>query len=118
MRANERHRCHATVAEAAEVRVHASRRNSASTSALCMLDHNRDGRPGDGTGPHERGQFTSNVRWKVRGSAGRSGSMSGNRRTLATVVLVTVSNWSCGSTAPNAVPDVAAIVAVSYTHLR
>jgi len=36
--------------------------------------------------------------------------MSGNRRTLATVVLVTVSNWSCGSTAPNAAPEVAAIV--------
>ena len=36
--------------------------------------------------------------------------MSGSGSTLATVVLVALSSWSCGSTAPDATPDVAAIV--------
>src|SRR5687768_8711981 len=36
--------------------------------------------------------------------------MSGSRRTLATVVVVALSSWSCGSTAPGATPAVAEIV--------
>ena len=36
--------------------------------------------------------------------------MSGSGRTLATVVVVALSGWSCGSTAPDATPEVAAIV--------
>jgi len=39
-----------------------------------------------------------------------SGSMSGSGRTLATVGLVALSSWSCGSTAPGATPVVAAIL--------
>jgi uncharacterized protein YjdB len=36
--------------------------------------------------------------------------MSVSRRTLATVVVVALSSWSCGSTAPDATPQVAAIL--------
>ena len=36
--------------------------------------------------------------------------MSGSERTLVTAVMVAMSNWSCGSTAPDATPQVAAIV--------
>ena len=36
--------------------------------------------------------------------------MPGSARTLTTVVMVALSNWSCGSTAPVAAPDVAAVV--------
>lgn len=36
--------------------------------------------------------------------------MSGSRRTLTTVILVALSSWSCSSTAPEATPEVAAIV--------
>ena len=36
--------------------------------------------------------------------------MSGSRRTLATMAVVGLSSWSCGSTAPDATPEVAAIV--------
>ena len=36
--------------------------------------------------------------------------MAGNARTLATAVVVALSSWSCGSTAPDATPEVAAIV--------
>jgi uncharacterized protein YjdB len=36
--------------------------------------------------------------------------MAGNGRTLATAVVVALSSWSCGSTAPDATPEVAAIV--------
>jgi hypothetical protein len=36
--------------------------------------------------------------------------MSSIGRTLATVVMVALSNWSCGSTAPDATPEVATIV--------
>ena len=36
--------------------------------------------------------------------------MSRSRRTLATMVVVALSGWSCGSTAPDATPEVAAIV--------
>ena len=36
--------------------------------------------------------------------------MSGSGRTLAIVVVVALSSWSCGSTAPDATPEVAAIV--------
>jgi alpha-amylase len=36
--------------------------------------------------------------------------MSGSIRTLTTVVVVALSSWSCGSTAPEATRDVAAIV--------
>jgi len=37
-------------------------------------------------------------------------TMPGSARTLTTVVAVALSNWSCGSTAPVAAPDVAAVV--------
>jgi uncharacterized protein YjdB len=36
--------------------------------------------------------------------------MAGKARTLATAVVVALSSWSCGSTAPDATPEVAAIV--------
>ena len=36
--------------------------------------------------------------------------MTGNGCTLATALLVALSSWACGSTAPNVTPDVAAIV--------
>ena len=36
--------------------------------------------------------------------------MSRSRRTLATVVVAALSSWSCSSTAPDATPEVAAIV--------
>src|SRR3954464_1636217 len=36
--------------------------------------------------------------------------MSGNGRTLTTAVVVALSSWSCGSTAPDATPAVAAII--------
>src|SRR3954454_7327616 len=36
--------------------------------------------------------------------------MSRSERTLATVILVALSSWSCGSTAPDVTPKVAAIV--------
>jgi uncharacterized protein YjdB len=36
--------------------------------------------------------------------------MSGSERTLVTAVMVAMSSWSCGSTAPDATPQVAAIV--------
>ncbi|PYP79022.1 MAG: hypothetical protein DMD35_09660 [Gemmatimonadetes bacterium] len=36
--------------------------------------------------------------------------MLGSRRTLATLVVVALSSWSCGSTAPDATRDVAAII--------
>src|SRR5688572_11272046 len=41
---------------------------------------------------------------------GRSEIMSGSGRTLATVVVAALSSWSCGSTAPDGTPAVAAIV--------
>ena len=41
--------------------------------------------------------------------------MSGSGFTLATVVMVALSNWSCGSTAPDATPEVAAIVVTPAT---
>ena len=36
--------------------------------------------------------------------------MSGSGRTLTVIVVVALSSWSCGSTAPRATPEVAAIV--------
>ncbi len=36
--------------------------------------------------------------------------MPGSGRTLVTAVMVAMSSWSCGSTAPDATPQVAAIV--------
>jgi len=36
--------------------------------------------------------------------------MAGSERTLVTAVVVAMSSWSCGSTAPDATPQVAAIV--------
>jgi uncharacterized protein YjdB len=36
--------------------------------------------------------------------------MSGSERSLVTAVMVAMSSWSCGSTAPDATPQVAAIV--------
>ena len=45
-----------------------------------------------------------------RGVLGRGGDMSRIGRTLATAVVVAWSGWSCSSTAPDATPQVAAIV--------
>src|SRR5829696_7465149 len=42
--------------------------------------------------------------------------MSGSGRTLTTVVVVALSSWSCGSTAPDATPEVAEIVVSPSTY--
>ena len=50
-----------------------------------------------------------------RGVLGRGGDMSRIGRTLATAVVVAWSGWSCSSTAPDATPQVAAIVVTPST---
>jgi len=50
--------------------------------------------------------------WEV---PGRGGDMSRIGRTLATAVVVALSGWSCSSTAPDATPQVAAIVVTPST---
>jgi len=52
------------------------------------------------------------TRWGV---LGRGGDMSRIGRTLATAVVVAWSGWSCSSTAPDATPQVAAIVVTPST---
>src|SRR4051812_1358116 len=55
-------------------------------------------------------------RWLTRRTEfGRSGNMSRIGRTLATVVMVAFSSWSCGSTAPDAAPQVATIIVTPST---
>ncbi len=49
------------------------------------------------------------------GVLGRGGDMSRIGRTLATAVVVAWSGWSCSSTAPDATPQVAAIVVTPST---